>query len=568
MRRSLKELMARAAMAWRQKRSQDPYLADAYTLALPGNDATNPYRVHGDVGIERLGVTLPSGFEGQNDYAVVLDGTLATSLSRGVNRVMSELFPAGADWCDLRARESVEGGVKLEADPALQEALDTAQTLAFTSLHASNVDVQLTGAMTDAWIGGMGLMRVHPRPEGPDGPLLGFEAVSAARVPVEYGPTGEIEALYRPFRLSREHAMAMWPDAERIDDPTGPSPEEKAAPVLTRFTEATYLDRSERTWRTAVWQEDGPGGPHVVWEEEFELNPWIVWLYDKVAGMNALRSPVLRAMPFARTLNQMAFDTLEATAFAAQGMVMVEQGSIVNTAKNVIRPGGILHLRRGALTGAAGPALQPLNTGARLDLAHMKREELVMHLKQAMLDESLPEPSAQPRSATEVLERKRELRANIGAFYGRLVRGAGVPIVQHVLYALERDGQLADVGFEVGAGGVASVVREGKRAEIVFANPLLRQQHLTDSQNVVQASMVIREAYGPEAQHITMKVPAAARYIAEKMEVPEELIHDEREADERWQQMTGQLAQGTGALAGGAAAPSAPAAGPPEGVLG
>ena len=564
MRRTAKEIALRADAAWTHKAVSDPYLADAYTLAMPGSSATNPYRPTGGDAFQGTVLALATQDSGNsNDYVVVLDGTLATAVSRLTNRILQELFPAGADWMMLRGRKTMEEGVVEDVPEEVVEVLQGAQVMFHTSLHASNIDVELTSAMTDCVISGMGCLRVHQMDEV-DGPDIGWEAINEREVAVEYGPTREVSGCYRRHNRPREHLEMLWPEAKGWVDHTGDSPEEKAAPLKIEVDESVYWDKDAKKWRYTVVQKGegkNPEAGKIVFEDEYDLNPFITFFYDRITGSVALRSPVLRALPAARTLNEMAFHTLEASAFLAVGMYMVEQGAVVNSSKNIIRPGGILHLRQGSLTGAGGSALQPLPTASRMDLAHMKREELVMQVKEAMMDESLPPETGAVRSATEIVARLKQLRANLGAFYSRLVRSAGIPIVLHVLEALERKGKLAGAGVEI-EGGVVKLVRDGKKTEIVFTNPLLRAQHLTNAETAVQGYETIVRTAGREVAAVVIDGVKWSRYVLEQLEVPEELLRPEAEASERYQQMTGQLAQGMGALVQGSPGAGMPEAGP------
>ena len=563
MKRTAAEIRLRSGLAWNAKVQASPYLADAWTLSLPGNDASNPYRGRGDTPFAGSNLGFAAESAGvQNDFVVVLDGTLATSLSRLINRIMQELFATGSKWASLRARPTVEDGVEVEPDEALQEALDAGNELAFTGIHGSNFDVEMHSALTDCGISGLGVLRVHYSQET-DGPPLEFEAMCSAVIAIEYGPTRKVEAIYRQVgMLSAEHIRTLWPNATDVLDETGMEPEEKAQPRKYHVEDCAYWDRSARKWRYVVLQMASPDGKGTsrdgeirqVFEDEAELCPFVVFFYDRITGSVALRSPVLRALPFARVLNELAFHTLEATAYAASGLYLVEHGAVVNSAKNVVQPGGIIHLRRGALARAGGAAFQSLPVSSRMDIAHMKREELVMHVKEAMMDEALPQDTGAPKSATEIAARLKELRANLGAFYSRLVRSVGVPVIQHVLYALERRGELEGIGIDE---SITEIVRDGKRAEIVFSNPLIRSQNLTDAQNILQGAEAVSMTFGRETLPLVMDVPKAARAVLDKMEVPAELMLAEQRADALFQTYQQQIAAGeTGSQPAPAGAPA------------
>ncbi len=55
-----------------------------------------------------------------------------------------------------------------------------------------------------------------------------------------------------------------------------------------------------------------------------------------------------------------------------------------------------------------------------------------------ILDEALPPDNMSARSATEVVERMKELSQNLGSAFGRLINETMIPLVEKILQVMVR----------------------------------------------------------------------------------------------------------------------------------
>ena len=139
-----------------------------------------------------------------------------------------------------------------------------------------------------------------------------------------------------------------------------------------------------------------------------------------------------------------------------------------------------------------------------------------MNIKRTLLDDSLPPDNMSARSATEIVERMRELATNLGSAFGRLITETMGPLVRRSMGIME-DAGLINLPLRM----------NGLEVKVIPVSPLAKAQNMDDVQDVMQW-MQIASGMGPVGQ-ATVKVDAIADYVADKLGVPVDLRTDEEE---------------------------------------
>ena len=170
-----------------------------------------------------------------------------------------------------------------------------------------------------------------------------------------------------------------------------------------------------------------------------------------------------------------------------------------------IVPGAIIPVARNG--GPQGEALKPLPRAGDFNVSQIVINDLVASIKRTLLDESLPPDNMSARSATEVVERMKELAQNLGSAFGRLVNETMIPLVTKILEVMDRDG-IIDLPLKV----------NGLEVKVSPVSPLAMAQNLDEINNIIQF-MQIAQGLGPEGQ-MAIKAGAAIDYIADKLGVP------------------------------------------------
>ena len=127
-----------------------------------------------------------------------------------------------------------------------------------------------------------------------------------------------------------------------------------------------------------------------------------------------------------------------------------------------------------------------------------------------MLDDTLPPDNMSARSATEIVERMKELAQNLGAAFGRLITETMVPIITRVLFIMDEKG-LIQLPLKV----------NGLEVKIVPVSPLAKAQNLEEINEIMQFFQ-IANSLGPGGV-AELKPDAIATYIGDKLGVPSNL---------------------------------------------
>jgi len=155
--------------------------------------------------------------------------------------------------------------------------------------------------------------------------------------------------------------------------------------------------------------------------------------------------------------------------------------------------------------------------------------DLVMNIKKMLYDDSLPPDNMSARSATEIVQRMKELSQNLGSAYGRLITEAMGPLVRRILYVMDERG-LIDLPLKV----------DGLEVRITPTSPLAEAQNMEDLEKVLQFAQIAQSA-GPIGQ-IAMNQDELVDYIAEKMGIPQRVLNNRQEREAIAMQMQQQMA--------------------------
>jgi len=142
------------------------------------------------------------------------------------------------------------------------------------------------------------------------------------------------------------------------------------------------------------------------------------------------------------------------------------------------------------------------------------------------------------RSATEIVQRMKELSQNLGSAYGRLITEAMTPIVRRILYVMDEQ-NIIDLPLRV----------NNMEVRVVPTSPLAQAQNMEDLEKVLQFAQIAAQ-FG-QAGQMTINQEDMLEYIATKMGVPQSILTTPAERDQMMQQMMQQQQQAAAAQQGG-----------------
>jgi hypothetical protein len=314
------------------------------------------------------------------------------------------------------------------------------------------------------------------------------------------------------MRIKAEAIQRQWPDA-KIDETSSLARLIKDKPTEdVDLIEATILDIKRGDYCYHVIYKEGK--QEIVYRR-MKVSPWVVSRYMKVAGEIYGRGPLITALPDIKTLNKTLELLLKNASLAIAGVYTAADDGVLNPATVKILPGAIIPVARNG--GPQGDSLKPLPRSADFNVSQIVINDLRQNVKRTLLDESLPPDNMSARSATEVVERMKELAQNLGSAFGRLINETMIPLVEKILQVMDDRG-LIDLPLRV----------NGLEVRVSPVAPLAMAQNMEEINSIMQY-MQIAQQMGPEGQ-MSIKVGETLDLIAEKLGVPQRvrLSPDER----------------------------------------
>ena len=445
----------------------------------------------------------------------VFDSTAINSTQRFANRMQSGIFPPQRKWCRLEPGTDIP----LERREEAQAALDVYSEKLFATLKQSNFDIAIGEFLLDLCVG-TAVMMVQP---GDDVNPINFIPVPQYLVSFEEGADGQVDNVYRRIRLKGEVIQRQWPDAKipaelqkKIDDkPTDD----------VELIEATVFDQKRGDYCYHVIHKESK--TEIVYRR-MDYSPWIVARYAKVAGEIYGRGPLITALPDIKTLNKTLELVLKNASLSIAGVYTAADDGVLNPNTVKIMPGAIIPVARNG--GPQGESLRPLPRAGDFNVSQIIMNDLRQNIKRILLDESLPPDNMSARSATEVVERMKELAQNLGSAFGRLINETMVPLVTKILKVMDDRGLIA-MPLKV----------NGLEIKIAPVAPLAMAQAMEEVEKVLQYAQ-IAQAAGPQGQMV-VKVDEMLDFIAEQLGIPQRIRTTKVERIMMQEQMAAQAQQ-------------------------
>jgi len=483
MRLTAEEVLARQELAQRKKEDFRNLYEDCYEYALPQRNLYDGY--------------WEGGVGGQKKMKRVFDSTAINSTQRFANRMQSGIFPPQRNWCRLEPGSDIPKNRHAEA----QAALDMYSERMFSSLKQSNFDIAIGEFLLELCVG-TAVMMVQP---GDDINPINFIPVPSYLVSFEEGSDGQVDNVYRRMRIKAESIERQWPDAK--------IPSELAEAIKNKPTEdhelieATVLDVKRGDYCYHVIHKKSKA--EIVYRRT-EVSPWVVSRYSKVAGEVYGRGPLITALPDIKTLNKTIELQLKNASLNIAGIYTAADDGVLNPNTVKIIPGAIIPVARNG--GPQGESLKPLARSGDFNLSQIVINDLRQNIKRILLDESLPPDNMSARSATEVVERMKELSQNLGSAFGRLINETMIPVVTKMLQVLDKKGMI-NLPLKI----------NGLEVKIAPVAPLAQAQAMEDVESVLKFAQ-IAQAMG-QAGQMAIKQDEMIDYIAEKLNVPQRILN-------------------------------------------
>lgn len=532
-----------SSKAWTEKQHWDDLLKECYEFALSDR---NPYWGNGT---GRPGDARPTPGKDKTSRRVY-DSTLAVDAVRIANRLQYELFPIGSKWAEF-----IPGAfVGVDAKEQARVDLENLREVVFTAIQLSNFDLSIAEWLLELVVAGMGCMLVSQGDE--DNPIV-YQAVTQAHVAVREGAFGKIDLIARQHKMRHSLVLQTWQDAKFTDI----SADKLADDPELDLIDVCYWVPSEGVWYYDVivtgGLEKGQKETRIV-ERQHDICPWVIARWSKAAGEAQGRSMVMLALPDARVLSSVKSYLLRSAALAIGGVWMVRNDGVINANSVRIFPGATIPVRS---TGgsAGGASIAPLQTQTDVNLAQIVMQDLVGSIHKIMLNDGMPEIKDGVRTATELLERMKELQQSMGAPFSRVLKEGIIPMLEATISILAKMGVIP-----VQDG--AKIKLNNGQIQVKFASPLVQGQSIRDVEALQQAAQITAQIAGdPQVVAVSFKIEDAGAWVGAKLGVDPAMMRNAQERIDFQQKAAQVIAAQQGAPVGpGATVPAAANANPQQ----
>jgi hypothetical protein len=478
-------LMKRAERAFGRKSNYYSLLRDTYEYTQPERSS------YAQVG------------EGQQRNRVY-DSTAIIGTARLANRIQRILFPPYQRWAMLRPGKDVPAQWQRPLGLVLEKITERL----FAEIQTSNFDTAINEMAHDLAVGTGVLLIENGRLGGRhDAPALRFTAVPSACVAFENGPFSTVEGIFYRRKEAARDIRRLYPDLRSLPHAIAQA-EARNPDQEFELMQATYYDADAAEWKFCViaWTEKT-----VLVERRYRTNPWIVIRWQLAPGEIEGRGPCLQAMPDIRTCNKVVELVLKNASLSIAGPYTAVDDGTLNPDTLVIEPGAVIPV--GANAGPKGPSLMPLERSGDFSVAELVLEDMRTNIKKMLFDSQMPPPEGPVRSATEIVERMKELQGDIGAAFGRLNQEGVTPIILRCLDILDEIGEI-----------VLPLKIDGREIAIQPLSPLAQVQAMDDVQSIIQYAQLVGSTLGPEALNAGLNSRRAAVRIGDLMGLPIEVL--------------------------------------------
>lgn len=481
--------------AKRDKQSSDELYREAMELTFPDRE------------------NFTKSAEGQQKAAYNWDAAPQVSVIRAANRLSSDFTPQFMDWMEIglgpAAQQMPDEAFKLAVGKSKDEAkreLESVTSIVQAVFNGPGFPTASNETYID-WHYGQGGMKIMPNEDFMGEPVI-FQAMPLSHFYAYEGPNGRLDRWFFWHEMRADAIKQEWPDAtlpQKLEDDA-----EKPNPPMVKLASVVYrdYDNRERPYRYEVFWARGADKSRIV-ERQTRTSPFVTPRYSKLPGENRGRGPILFALPDIRTANKIVELTLRAVAVAVAGVYTATDGAVNGPIS--IKPYSIIKVRKNG--GPEGPSLQRLDNPQRIDFGELVLDTLHMNIRKVIGDNSLPPEAGPIRTATEFVQRARELVADQAGGLGRLYAEFVIPSVQRVVDILESKQILPTQGLQI----------DQFLIEVRMTSPLALGQSMNEVENIVRFMEMLKAIGGDQLMAFEVDIEKVAPKLGDLMNVPLEV---------------------------------------------
>lgn len=441
----------------------------------------------------------------------VFDETAIVCTQEFASRFQSAMTPNHSRWASLEAGPDVPPA---ERD-AVNKSLDLITETVFEVIHGSNFSQESYEAYLDMSVS-MGAIEVT---EGDALTPIVNTAIPITQLWVLNGPRDQLDIFFRLQKKKISDVEVLYRDHTIPKDKLTEAKEKDQEMTLLILTRRDYDEAAtEVHHRHVFWLEE----KMEIWFKEYRgtgSSPIIAFRWAKCSDDDWGTGPTLNVLPAIKTCNLVVEMILENAQMAISGMYNVEDDGVVNPDTIEILPGTLVPHAPGS------QGLRPVEQAGDFRVADIVLGEQRNNIKRGLYNDMLGNPNKTPMSATEVAQRMEDLSRQIGSAFGRVWSEFCVRYLQRVIFILKQRGMIT----------LPTV--NGRVVKISAKSPLAQAQNQIDIQNIDRLTQFSMQSFGPQMTNIFLKGEDILPYVAEKLQVPGNLVRNKIEMQKMIEQV-------------------------------
>lgn len=497
----VEQLIQRFDAAKARKNPWISHLTECYEYALPQRD------------------NFSGQSKGSKKNTSIFDSTAVIGTQKFASRLQATLIPPWRKWSILESGAEVPD----EDRENNQEVLDQVTSIIFDHINHSNFATQAHEAFLDLAVS-TGAMTIKKSSKIGGASLLEFDAVPIAELFLEEGPNSIIETVWREHSIIARNITRTWEGADlsdKLKKQLETNPDKKVGLI-----EGTIFEEKSGLYYLCVFEREEK---HLVYIEEHEVSPWIVFREMVVPGEVYGRGRVMQVLPDIKTANKVTEFGLRNAALAIAGIYTAQDDGVINPYTMQIAPGMVIPV---GSNDSSNPTLRPLDRAGDFNVGEVILSDLRDRINKALFADPYGATDQSVKSATEMSLRQQELLMDAGSAYSRLQSEFVERVMAASVHILGKAGKFAGEEFNV----------NGREITLKHTSPLARAQDQEDLL-ALQQFMQIGAGFGPEAFMLGTKVEDTVAWAGQKLGIEQKLLRTTEERKEMQEQMAKAQAQ-------------------------
>lgn len=458
----------------------------------------------------------------------VFDSTACIALNRFAAAMESMLTPRAQKWHQLRATNQ-----DVQKDHSVKLWMDEVNALLFRYRYQPRANFASQKNEDYRQLGAFGTSSVFI--DELDGGGIRYKSIHLGESFIAENHQGIVDTYYRRFRMTAHQAMSnpKWKDTLPDRIKKSPNPHDEFEFIHCVKPRMNY-DPQRRDGLGMPWASYYVSieGKALLSEGGYNTFPYSISRYTTSTRETYGRSPAMEVLPDIKMVNEMSKTDIRAVhKLVDPPLLLHNDGFLGGGGMSVdMRPNA---LNYGGVSADGRQLIQPLNTGARVDIAEEKMEQRRRTINDAFLVTLFQILVENPQmTATEAMYRAQEKGALLSPVMGRQQSECLGPMIEREIDILQRQGLMPEM---------PQVMIEAQgEYDIVYDSPLSRLQRAEEVTGISRTLEII----APLAQYDPKVLMAfdpheIVRITAEVNGVPTKALR----SPEVVQQMLEQVAQ-------------------------